>query len=145
MLLSVAFRIWLEHFSCRRVAKDLTVLHKSYEEKCGLSEYGNGAWIAAAAVAAVGIVFVSFLIPAWFFKHMRNERALQLQQVEDNSKSKICAERDFVKRFYYVADNVKIDAYYTESVDLLRKFCLAGLIMFCYPVRSDFPLRVLPM
>ena len=55
---------------------------------------------------------------------MTKERAM----VRRGEKPLVVAQRDFGRRFSYIAGEFKSESYYAEPVDLLRKLMLTGFV-----------------
>ena len=64
---------------------------------------------------------------------MRKDRNKDLVLVRLEKKSAVIAQRDFGKKFNYIAGEFKPESYYAEPVDLMRKLMLTGLIGLIYP------------
>ena len=59
-----------------------------------------------------------------------------LDAVSRKEKSLIVAYRDFALQFSYIAGAYRPEAFMAESIDLLRKLILAGLVIFVRPCLS---------
>ena len=59
---------------------------------------------------------------------MRKDRNKDLVLVRLDEKSPVIAQRDFSKKFNYIAGEFKPESYYAEPVDLMRKLMLTGVL-----------------
>ena len=57
----------------------------------------------------------------------------QMSAVRRGEKSRVVAQRDFRRKFGYMSGDFKAEAYYAESVDLIRKLMMSGLLSLIRP------------
>ena len=64
---------------------------------------------------------------------MRRVWTKQMSAVRRGEKSRVVAQRDFRRKFSYMSGDFRAEAYYAESVDLIRKLMMAGLLSLIRP------------
>ena len=64
---------------------------------------------------------------------MRRVWTKQMSAVRRGEKSRVIAQRDFRRKFGYMSGDFKAEAYYAESVDLIRKLMMSGLLSLIRP------------
>ncbi len=64
---------------------------------------------------------------------MRRVWTKQMSAVRRGEKSRVVAQRDFRRKFGYMSGDFKAEAYYAESVDLIRKLMMSGLLSLIRP------------
>ena len=64
---------------------------------------------------------------------MRRVWTKQMAAVRRGEKSRVVAQRDFRRKFGYMSGDFKAEAYYAESVDLIRKLMMSGLLSLIRP------------
>ena len=57
----------------------------------------------------------------------------QMNLVRRGKKSRVVAQRDFRRKFGYMSGDFRAEAYYAESVDLIRKLMMSGLLSLIRP------------
>ena len=57
----------------------------------------------------------------------------KMAEVRRGEKSRVVAQRDFRRKFGYMSGDFKAEAYYAESVDLIRKLMMSGLLSLIRP------------
>ena len=120
---------WFNHFNCRALSTTVSVLMADNGIQC----YQDPLWWGLAGIAAVGIVTVSFGVPIVYWIWMHRVMNKHLDAVSRKEKSLIVAYRDFALQFSYIAGAYRPEAFMAESIDLLRKLILAGLVIFVRP------------
>ena len=56
-----------------------------------------------------------------------------MRMVRRGDKLRAIAHRDFRRKFGYMSGDFRAEAYYAESVDLIRKLMMAGLLSLIRP------------
>ena len=56
-----------------------------------------------------------------------------MRMVRRGDKSRAIAHRDFRRKFGYMSGDFRAEAYYAESVDLIRKLMMSGLLSLIRP------------
>ena len=56
-----------------------------------------------------------------------------MNKVRRGEKSRVVAQRDFRRKFGYMSGDFRAEAYYAESVDLIRKLMMSGLLSLIRP------------
>ena len=134
------------HFRCRDLLEK-SVLDYDYDIECSTED---ATWTLLALIAFVGITVVSIGFPmgvshersrncnlsritcccrnAGMVFWMRKDRNKDLVLVRLEKKSAVIAQRDFGKKFNYIAGEFKPESYYAEPVDLMRKLMLTGVL-----------------
>ena len=64
---------------------------------------------------------------------MRRVWFKQMSAVRRGEKSRVIAQRDFRRKFGYMSGDFKAEAYFAESVDLIRKLMMSGLLSLIRP------------
>jgi len=64
---------------------------------------------------------------------MRRVWTKQMSAVRRGEKSRVIAQRDFRRKFGYMSGDFKAEAYFAESVDLIRKLMMSGLLSLIRP------------
>ena len=64
---------------------------------------------------------------------MRRVWTKQMSAVRRGEKSRVVAQRDFRRKFGYMSGDFRAEAYYAESVDLIRKLMMSGLLSLIRP------------
>ena len=64
---------------------------------------------------------------------MRRVWTKQMSAVRRGEKSRGIAQRDFRRKFGYMSGDFKAEAYFAESVDLIRKLMMSGLLSLIRP------------
>ena len=64
---------------------------------------------------------------------MRRVWTKQMSAVRRGEKSRVVAQRDFRRKFGYMSGDFKAEAYFAESVDLIRKLMMSGLLSLIRP------------
>ena len=64
---------------------------------------------------------------------MRRVWIKQMSAVRRGEKSRVIAQRDFRRKFGYMSGDFKAEAYFAESVDLIRKLMMSGLLSLIRP------------
>ena len=64
---------------------------------------------------------------------MRRVWTKQMSAVRRGEKSRVIAQRDFRREFGYMSGDFKAEAYFAESVDLIRKLMMSGLLSLIRP------------
>ena len=64
---------------------------------------------------------------------MRRVWTKQVTAVRRGEKSRVIAQRDFRRKFGYMSGDFRAEAYYAESVDLIRKLMMSGLLSLIRP------------
>ncbi len=64
---------------------------------------------------------------------MRRVWTKQMSAVRRGEKSRVIAQRDFRRKFGYMSGDFRAEAYYAESVDLIRKLMMSGLLSLIRP------------
>ena len=64
---------------------------------------------------------------------MRRVSTKQMSAVRRGEKSRVIAQRDFRRKFGYMSGDFKAEAYFAESVDLIRKLMMSGLLSLIRP------------
>ena len=57
----------------------------------------------------------------------------KMAEVRRGEKSRVVAQRDFRRKFGYMSGDFRAEAYYAESVDLIRKLMMSGLLSLIRP------------
>ena len=57
----------------------------------------------------------------------------KMREVRRGEKSRVVAQRDFRRKFGYMSGDFRAEAYYAESVDLIRKLMMSGLLSLIRP------------
>ena len=64
---------------------------------------------------------------------MRRVWTKQMSAVRRGEKSRVIAQRDFRRKFGYMSGDFKAEAYFAESIDLIRKLMMSGLLSLIRP------------
>ena len=56
-----------------------------------------------------------------------------MRMVRRGDKARAVAHRDFRRKFSYMSGDFRAEAYYAESVDLIRKLMMSGLLSLIRP------------
>jgi hypothetical protein len=115
---------FFQHFNCRQLSPDLSVLSRDYDEIC----YATLRWKVLAAVAIFGMIFVSIGVPIGMFIWMRRVMSTKIRAVRSGDVKRVTAYRDFDRKFRFMAGEFRPEAYYAECVDLLRKLIMTGAL-----------------
>ena len=106
-------------FQCRQLTQNVVVLEADCSVKC----YSGDDWLLSAVVSIVGLAVVSFFVPIFMSWYLRKE-------LVKGGKRLIVAQFDFGSRYDFVVSDFRTDAYFAESVDLIRKLILSGMMVF---------------
>lgn len=109
--------------NCQKLP-DMEVLQADYSIKC----YEDPEWWTLAVISMVGLIFVSFGVPIGMYLLMRHDWNREMQLVKTDKKSRVIAYRDFGRKYNFIASDFRPEAYYAESVDLVRKLFLSGVM-----------------
>ena len=124
------------------------MLEKDYSVECSGTQ-----WWVLAVLSALGILVVSIGFPVGMFvwcaadtwlsvasaepvaraSRMRRVWTKQMSAVRRGEKSRVIAQRDFRRKFGYMSGDFKAEAYFAESVDLIRKLMMSGLLSLIRP------------
>eukprot|EP01049_Picozoa_sp_SAG25_P008870 SAG25_NODE_833_length_5146_cov_2.847434_1_plen_1031_part_00 len=116
-------------FGCRRLSDTLAVQDQDYSVHC----YEGATWIIVAILCCLGIVCFSFGVPVVMGLFMRHRMRQMMEKASSGSISKIQAHCDFGREFAYMCGEYTPAAYYAESIDLVRKLMLGGVLAVVKP------------
>ena len=68
-----------------------------------------------------------------FVRRMNRYWTKHMNKVRRGEKSRVVAQRDFRRKFGYMSGDFRAEAYYAESVDLIRKLMMSGLLSLIRP------------
>ena len=108
------------------------MLDADYEIHCFTDDMTSLWWVIAVA-SAVGLVVVSLGLPLSMYYIMRRDWQRKLRRVRQQSLSMPAAYRQHGQKFAYICGEFRPQAYYAESIDLVRKLVLTGLITLVTP------------
>ena len=114
---------WFDHFDCRRLP-DMHVLHADYDIQC----FEGVQWWLLAFMSAAGLILVSFGVPCGLYAWMRWHWKAQMSLVKTEQKPCALAYRDLRQKYAFIAGEFRPEAFYAESLDLMRKLCLSGVV-----------------
>eukprot|EP01043_Picozoa_sp_COSAG02_P049204 COSAG02_NODE_4919_length_4836_cov_5.351488_1_plen_483_part_00 len=114
---------WFDHFNCRQLP-DMQVLQADYGIRC----YEDSEWWVLACISIIGLIVISFGVPISMYLLMRRDWSKQMRLVKADKKSRVIAYRDFGRKYDFVVGDFKPEAYYAESLDLIRKLFLSGVL-----------------
>ena len=125
---------FFQHFNCRTLSDERTVLEADYSIECGTASTEDGLlWVAVAVLSFLGIALVSVGVPVYMWARMRKVWKVQMQKANMLKVSRVVAYRDFHRRFGYMSGDFKPEAYYAECVDLFRKLAMTGVLVLLAP------------
>ena len=125
------------------------MLDKDYSVECSGTQ-----WWVLAVLSALGILVISIGFPVGMFVWCVRQPAIvfiqpyrtfvvvgrmhrywnkKMREVRRGEKSRVVAQRDFRRKFGYMSGDFRAEAYYAESVDLIRKLMMAGLLSLIRP------------
>ena len=111
-------------------------------------------WWTMAVLSVLGILVISIGFPVGMFVwcvygrakpafsldaclpcvgRMRRVWTKQMSAGRRGEKSRVVAQRDFRRKFGYMSGDFKAEAYFAESVDLIRKLMMSGLLSLIRP------------
>ena len=132
-------KTFFDHFDCRTLSADLSILRVDNVVTCY-----DGQWTLFAGFAGFGLVVVSFGLPLFLLFIMRKAMNEKVRQIRRGEKKAVVAFNEFGADFDYVVGNYKTEAYYAESLDLIKKLLLSGMIMFVYPGECQHAWIIVP-
>ena len=140
------------HFNCRHLSDELSVMEKDCElqERYLPSAFWGCAymrvdvttdsvlcsgtqWWLLAVFSAAGILFISIGFPVGMALWMNRYWVKHMRKVRLGEKSRVVAQRDFRRKFGFMSGDFRAEAYYAESVDLIRKLMMSGLLSLIRP------------
>ena len=138
------------HFNCRALSDTLAVLDKDYSVECS-----GTRWWVLAILSTLGILVISVGFPVgmfiwcvclharpptgradltdWRSCRMQRVWTKQMDAVRRGEKSRVIAQRDFRRKFGYMSGDFRAEAWFAESVDLIRKLMMSGLLSLIRP------------
>eukprot|EP01043_Picozoa_sp_COSAG02_P016792 COSAG02_NODE_746_length_17729_cov_37.532501_3_plen_579_part_00 len=114
---------WFNHFNCRQLP-DMHVLQADYAIRC----WEDTEWWLFASISAMGLILVSFGVPTGMYIWMRRDWKDEMHLVKTGQKSGPMAYRDFGRKYDFVVGDFRPQAYYAESLDLVRKLFMTGIV-----------------
>lgn len=89
---------FLNHFNCRTISEQSSVLRKDYDVECSES-----SWYGLAVVSVLGLAIVSIGFPVGMAVWMQKVMTVELRKVRHEGKSNALAFRDFRRKFSYIS------------------------------------------
>ena len=89
---------FFNHFNCRQLSEQISVLRKDYDFECA-----GGSWLVLAVVSVLGLTAVSIGFPVGMAMWMRRRMTEELHKVKFEGKSPAVAHRDFRREFSFIS------------------------------------------
>ena len=90
-------KTFFDHFDCRTLSDDLSVLTVDNSVTCQ-----DGMWILFAGISAIGLLVVSFGVPLLLLYIMHRAMQEKLQEIRGGDKRAVVAFNEFGAEFDYV-------------------------------------------